>query len=267
MEREFPSVSVPSMLSQDPAQYTLEHFWDAFFDDSEPWRCDSSFILGVPRQDVEMNLAMFARIISRQSVEAGDAAMRSLWGKVEAFRADSLQTAVSDTLIALVEKYFYDPSSPVHSEDAFYEFARGLASSPIVKESMKDYWRTAEHNCSLNRRGTKAADFVFKDKEGRARHLYDVKARYTLVKIQNLECTACRDLQQAMEASPKICYLLSKGVVAQIDVPAEGDIEKVYDVRAIPSLYILDEDKTVLAKDAEMASVLDFLENINEQAI
>lgn len=129
---------------------------------------------------------------------------------------------------------------------------------------MKEYYRHAVHNCSLNRKGTKAADFMFKDKNGAERRLYDVQAGYIVVKIQDLGCTACKELKAAMEASPKICDLIARGVVAEVDVPAEGEIEKVYDVRAIPSIYILDRDKTVLAKDAEMQYVLEFLENINE---
>ena len=262
--RAFPSVSVPAVCAQNSAEYTLEHFWDGFFNVSEPWRNDTTYILGVDKEDVELNMAMFARILFQAPVPAGDSAMKILFGKVESFRADSLQAGVSDKIIELVEKYLYEPSSPLHNEDAFYEFAKGLSSSSIVPESKKDYYLQAVHNCSLNRKGTKAADFKFKDKSGKTCNLYSVKARYTLVKIQDMGCTACKELKEAMEASPKICDLIARGVLAEIDVPAEGEIEKAYDVRAIPSIYILDEEKTVLAKDAEMQYVLDFLENINE---
>ena len=35
--------------------------------------------------------------------------------------------------------------------------------------------------------------------------------------------------------------------------------ETLYDVRAIPSLYLLDEDKTVIMKDAPEHKVFDYL--------
>lgn len=262
--REFPQVSVPSVCSQNPGEYALTHFWDGFFAASAPWRNDTSFLQGVAKEDVELNMAMFARLLSVQPVAVGDEAMKIFFGQVEAFRKDSVQTFVSEKMIELTDKYLYDPASPLRNEDAYYEFARGLAGSPIVAESMREHYRQAAYNCSLNRKGTKAADFTFKDKNGVRRNLYGVKARYTLVKIQDMGCTACKELKEAMDASPKICDLLKRGVVAEIDVPAEGEIEKVYDVRAIPSLYILDENKIVLAKDAEQDVVLEFLENINE---
>ena len=37
----------------------------------------------------------------------------------------------------------------------------------------------------------------------------------------------------------------------------------LYNVRAIPSLYLLDKDKTVLMKDAVTDRVLNYLANIN----
>jgi hypothetical protein len=38
--------------------------------------------------------------------------------------------------------------------------------------------------------------------------------------------------------------------------------ESLYNVRAIPSLYLLDEDKTVLMKDAPEKKVFDYLNRL-----
>ena len=58
--------------------------------------------------------------------------------------------------------------------------------------------------------------------------------------------------------------LLQAGMVSLVSIPVEDDLsdwDDLYHIRAIPSVYLLDEDKTVIYKDCTIERLLAFLEN------
>lgn len=79
---------------------------------------------------------------------------------------------------------------------------------------------------------------VFPD--GRSRTLYGVKADLLLLVFGNPDCHACKEHIPQCHASWINGY--DPDFVIRTDL--------VYDVRAVPSLYLLSADKTVLLKDA-----------------
>ena len=130
-----------------------------------------------------------------------------------------------------------------------------------------------------------AADFVFIDTQGKQRTLYGIPAERLLLIFGNPDCTACRQLMESMEEEPDIQALIASGSLKVVDIYIDEDValwkarmaeypaswingydptftirnDLIYNVRALPSLYLLDRDKTVLAKDAEPADVMTLL--------
>jgi thiol-disulfide isomerase/thioredoxin len=139
--------------------------------------------------------------------------------------------------------------------------------------------------CSLNRVGTPAADFSFTDTHGRLRTLYGVKSEYTVLIFGNPGCKACMEIMEAMGSTPAVAALIESGRLQVVDVYIDQEIEDwkahiaeypaswingydhgytirtdlIYNVRGIPSIYLLDADKTVLMKDAPQEKVLEAL--------
>jgi thioredoxin-related protein len=133
-----------------------------------------------------------------------------------------------------------------------------------------------------------AADFPFTDTRGKLRTLHGVKAEYTLLIFANPGCNACQEITAAMKASPAISALVDSGRLKVVDVYIDQEIDDwkahiadypadwingydqdysirtdlVYNIRAIPSIYLLDKDKTVLMKDAPQEKVLGALERL-----
>ncbi|MEP7376041.1 MAG: thioredoxin family protein [Chitinophagaceae bacterium] len=126
-----------------------------------------------------------------------------------------------------------------------------------------------------NNVGHPANDFVFVTPAGTKKVLYRVDAKYLLVLFYNPECEACKEMKNMLIASPVINKKLSSGelriLAVYIDkdetvwrkhlpeMPAEWihgrDADEylyknnIYDLRAIPTIYLLDENKKVLLKD------------------
>ena len=99
------------------------------------------------------------------------------------------------------------------------------------------------------------------------------------------------EIINALKNTPQITSLISSGKVAVLNIYIDEDLEAwrsyvpiypeewfngfdpdfvirtdvLYNVRAIPSLYLLDKDKNVIMKDAVTERVLDFFNRFVEQ--
>ena len=282
--RDFPTVEVPSLYS-DPlerAGYATAHFWDRFTDTTNAYACDSATVNGVPLESLESQMGLFASLLGELSPGAGEKAVVRLYDRIDAFERKYPDTNVFEELCRLTKHYLYDPNSPVRNEDLYYYFVDRLGRSDLIDSGYRMGYEWDARMCRLNRVGTPAADFSFTDTHGRVRTLYGVKADYTVLIFGNPGCKACRDMMEEMESTPEISALIASGRLQVVDVYIDQEIDDwkahipeypaswingydhnyairtdlIYNVRGIPSIYLLDKDKTVLLKDAVEERVL-----------
>ena len=185
-------------------------------------------------------------------------------------------------MVGMTEKYLYDPNSPLRDEDLYGPFARMLAESSLTPDGRRTGYRWIAEKCSLNSRGTRAADFSFTDLRGRRRTLYGIPAERLLLIFGNPDCKGCREILGQIAADARLSQLVASGKLKIVDVYIDEDVaawkagsgrypadwingydhthtirgDVIYNVRALPSLYLLDADKTVLLKDAPADRVL-----------
>ena len=290
--RPFPVPEVPSMIGSgnEAITYLATHFWDDFTDTSETYVCDSSTVNGVHTDDVEQAFADWSGYL--QASPPGDAckAVSVMFGRISAFERRDTSTNVFETISSLAEKYLYDPNSPLRSEDLYLPFASAMSSSPLVPPEKRAVYEYDAKMCSLNRTGSPAADFRFMDKAGRIHTLYDIDAEYTLLFFSNPGCEACKYIIDSLESDTALGPMVSSGRLAVANIYIDEDIEAwygyqdiypdswyngydpdfiirtdlLYNVRAIPSLYLLDRDKKVLLKDAPEDRVFAALHRIGD---
>ena len=260
--RDFPQVEVPSMYT-DPlerAGYAAGHFWDRFTDTAKVYACDSATVNGVPVAVVESQMGLFASLLGELPADKGAQAVGSL----------------------------YDPNSPVRNEDLYFFYVDRLGKSDLIDNGYRMGYEWDARMCSLNRVGTPAADFSFTDTRGRVRTLYGVKAEYTVLIFGNPGCQACQEIMVDMESTPEVAALVASGRLQVVDIYIDQEIDDwrahipdypatwingydhnytirtdlIYNVRGIPSIYLLDAEKTVLMKDATPERVLTALANL-----
>lgn len=126
-----------------------------------------------------------------------------------------------------------------------------------------------------NNVGFRANDFTYIIPTGEKRRIYEINAKFLLLYFNNPECPACKELKMALENSATIKSKIENHQLTILSIyPDNGEriwlhylpqypknwlhgrddkeyIFKngVYDLRAIPSIYLLDENKIVLLKD------------------
>ncbi len=288
--KPFPAIQVPDMLT-DPSErldYILVHFWDGLVSPTVSGKCDSTHVAGFSVDDVEKQFGIYSALLWQAPLEESVKSVASLFKAVEAVERRDTALNVFETITKFADKYFHDPNSPVRNEDFYLPYVQGLAASDVVSPSMKPAYEYDASMCSLNKTGTKAADFSFKDINGKIHTLYGVKADYILLFFSNPGCPNCKEITDMIEQSKDVSEMEDTGRLKVVNIYIDQEIDKwkafaaeypkewvcgydhnyiirtdlTYNVRAIPSLYLLDKDKKVLLKDAPQDKVFEMLEKL-----
>lgn len=274
----FPDVALPGMLDspEDRAEYMALHFWDSFTDPQRTYPSDSSMTSGVLNEDVEQHFANWIQILDMTSLQTSEKAVKRLCDRIFSCERKDTSSMVFDRIAALSEKYLHDPNSPLRNEEHYLHFATSLASYEGFSPEQRDIYAYRAGKCSLNRIGTKAADFRFADRNGRIRTLYGIKAPMTLLFFSNPGCSACMNIINMLKDTPAVAGMIENGDLAVLNIYIDEDIQAwrdympvypdnwyngfdpdfilktdtIYSIRAIPSLYLLDSEKRVILKDA-----------------
>lgn len=187
--------------------------------------------------------------------------------------------------LSLADKYLYDPNSPYRSEDLYIPFMNYVLKHA---DSCSATYQHAVFSMTMmlkNRVGSTAADISYILANGTRNNLHAIQSPYTLLYFYNPDCNSCRETTLYLKESPLIDKLTKEQQLTLLGVYPDGDIEswkkhfsempswwqiahdrdqqinknRSYDLRAIPSLYLLDENKKVLLKDASAIEVERFL--------
>ena len=287
LTRDFPMMEIPMMITEPMERMTWisQHFWDRFTATDSLYFCDSVTVNGVKALDLEKQMGIFATLVEQVPLKDGVKAMDLFFDRLEAFQLAKPSGNVLPETVALASRYFYDPNSPVRSEDLYLPFVSRLAASALIQEDYRQSYAWDAQMCALNRTGTPAADFVFIDTAGKRRTLYGIHAPRTLLIFGNPDCKACKELLEQMGEYPEVSAMIADGSLKVVDIYIDQEIDLwkermasypaqwingydpsftirenlVYNVRAVPSLYLLDAKKTVLLKDATPEKVLNAL--------
>lgn len=286
--RAFPKVTVPGVYSSDGsrAAYAAEHYWDLFFKGAEGMQCDTVTVCGVSGKEFEEAFSAYIVLLEEQNIILGKNNINALFDKVEALqRADTLSN-VYTVFSFMMNHYLFDANSPLRNEDLYQSYVARLAECPLTKPELVPAYSYDAYMCSLNAYGTPAADFTFKDAAGRSHRLHDVEAEYTLLFFSNPGCSACKEIVSSI--IEKSGDMVASGLLAVVSVYIDDDIASwrksvseypkswyvgydpsgvirngLYNIRGIPSLYMLDKDKRVIFKDAPEQIIFDFVDSMN----
>ena len=219
---QFPQVQVPSYINdqQQAVNYMARNFWDKFFAGNIQ-SSGRSAIHGVDSLSFGEAFGLYAKLLKIATPKTVESSVQELFANL-----DSLAVAGErKPLLAVMQRaehYFYDPNSPVLDEEIYLCALNGILAAKSLSELDKMQYEYQHRICSLNRVGTPAADFAFRQlvagnslpdnnsqmysqapPKGYAdKTLYkNVKGDYTLLFFNNPDCSACGDILDAIKNS------------------------------------------------------------------
>ncbi len=261
--------AIPAALAgpQARAGYLAAHYWDNF---------DFADTALVADDDVtEQAFADYAQALGIAAPQDARAAIADMLSR--AMDADSSSMA---RMAALAEKYLYDPNSPARNEELYIPFLEFIVASDKVDGINKTRPRYQLEIALRNRPGEAAADFTYTMADGSQGRLRQIRSLFTLLFFNNPDCRDCVRVKEFIAATPSIGLNPDVKVLA---VYPDGDLAawqktaypagwinsydskgmlkaaNVYDLKAIPCLYLLDADKRVILKDAPVETIAAYL--------
>lgn len=180
--------------------------------------------------------------------------------------ANSKVMGMDAVYVHLVEKYYMSGDAFWADEEQVNKMAeRALAISPTIV-------------------GRKAPNFRVQDSEGNWQHLHGVQGKYTILYFWDYDCGHCKtvtpklgalypdyiehdvklfalsingDLEMWKEKFKE--YGLDQGINVQ-DHTRQSGFDSMYDIRSTPRIFILDEDKNIIAKQISVDQVREILD-------
>ena len=285
----FPMASIPMYVNdQEEAQkYMAQNYWDNFFRIELDGKEVGDAVHGVYVNSFEGAFGGYARLASMLGAEVMEGPIAELFQNLDSLALNGERKPLL-TVMELMERYFYDPNSPVLDEEMYLRALNGILAAKSLTDLDKMQYEYQHRICSLNRAGTPAADFKFRQmaaggkmKDG---SLYDIKGDYTLIFFNNPGCHACGEILEAIVNSP-VKEMVSNGKVKVLAMYIDEDLKawkenrskfpqewiyahdhnmilrdnNIYGLRAIPSMYLLDKEKRVILKDAPVGKVISYL--------
>lgn len=268
----FPMVTVPDEITdpQARAKYLGEHFWD-----NVDFTTASEAL-------VEQGLIDMASIFPLLNSETLISSMTALVKKAETSKEGLLM------MLSLADKYLYGTASPLYNEAAY----RGLLQSALISKALnkadKEPYQKQLVILEMNNEGSAAVDFDMQLVDGSKAKLSDIEAPVSILFFYAADNLDCKLQRFRLTQARLVNYLQRAGGIKIVAVCVEGDkaawekfradspkewlhvfdasgkikSENLYDLRTLPRLYLLDEQKTVLLKNTKADDIEQYLVQI-----
>lgn len=265
--------SIPPMLNTPElrADFLVRHYWENIN------FADTNYVHHP--EITEQAWVDYIDILKIVPAKTADAAIKDVFTQAEKSKTSYLYLA------ELADKYLYDPNSPMRNEELYISVLDALIASSILDETEKIRPQGRRELAQKNRVGTKAIDFTYTLASGKKSTLYALNVPYTLLFINNPGCHACSETIEALKNAPAINRAISQKQLQILSLYPDEELNEwkkylsdfpsawinsydaqqiikeknLYDLKAIPTLYLLDKDKIVLLKDATAMDIDQYL--------
>lgn len=240
------------------------------------WK-DVNFKDSINQENIEQKFSNFAYLLSQVTDTAiVNSAVENLLD----------QASVNERSFQNIQKisahYLYDPNSPMLNEETFIPFMKNFSISPFLDDFMREKYSFYLEMAFKNRKGTKITDFKYTDRDGKETSLWETPGKeLILLMFYDPDCDNCKDIIEKMKSNRKLNQEVENNrlsviaiysgedknlwTVTKDELPAQwtvgfepGTLEDndIYFFRAMPTFYLLDANKTILAKDVAPAYIL-----------
>lgn len=264
---EFPFPEIPATLTEPEARksYLLTHYWDKFS------FADTTLVNN--RDVTEQGFVNFIALLL-DGTTPEELARESLKNWCAGFVGKDHARRV---LTKTADDYLFNPNSPFYNEALYGLYLETMLGVLPQTDAVRSSYQFKLELVRRNNVGDKATDFTYYLPDGTRRTLAttSVKNDRLLLVFYDPECESCHEVLRKMAADRELAAAVRAGKVSVLAVYTEGndgawrkalsdmpegwttgtDREAVkqgalYDLKAMPSLYLLDGKKTVLLKDA-----------------
>lgn len=183
-----------------------------------------------------------------------------------------------------LEKYLYDATSPMRNEALFIPVLQKMMASNKLSDDDKLRPAMLLKSVSKNKVGSTAADFSYTKPDGSQHRLSELQTPLILLLFFDPECDDCHQVIMRLEKTDVLNQLTADRQLTVLAVyPGENKRlwqtmaqhmlptweigmdesqtiyeKELYDILGFPSMYLLDQHKTVILKDASLTALEEY---------
>lgn len=271
--RNFVLPVIPAMLTtpESRADYLVRHYWENVDFNDTIWLNHQEML-----EQAWVDYIDLMRLVPKETINN---ALRQVYKNAEK------QKPFFSYFTTLADKYLYDPNSPMRNEELYITVLDAMLESDVLDETEKILPNERRKLAERNRPGRLAEDFTYTLSSGKNGTLHDLKAQYTLLFINNPGCHACEESLTELKQAPAINRELEAGRLKILAIYPDEELQEwkrhlsdfpkewingydkglvikeknLYDLKAIPTLYLLDQKKIVILKDAPIREIEEHL--------
>ena len=268
---EYPTAPEEMEDLTDRSDYLMEHFWDA---------------MDFTRQDALDQNALnhaFSVYASAMPFASRDAVLKSvsdIIGKVK----DNPILLIQFTKSA--EETLYGPRADMWSDEIYSPFLKAYLGCKGISETRKMRYRNQSDKINGTARGKKAPAFRYRIRNGQYRD-FKPEAHYTLIEFGEPGCDDCRFARLKLEMASDLTDMIEAKKVQMMfivpDVAPDEEketldklqdypvgwtaaigygIDDKYDIRNVPSFYVLGPKGVIEGKNLDVSRALELLREL-----
>ena len=275
----FPIPEIPVMYTTEELrrEFLTLHFWDAYD------FADTTLVGNL--NITEQGLANYLSLLMDNSVTS-----ETLQQSLNNFcRSMEKSETARKKFMNWMDSYLYDPNSPMYNEKVYICYLQTMQDSPVLTDAHKESLRFKADLIGRNSVGEKATSFSYTLADGRRGSLYRTPVHNRLLLLfYDPECPHCQEIMQQIVGDNELSEQIRQKKVSVLAIYTEGNhevwrdnlpkmpeewivgtdqeqikTEALYDLKAMPVLYLLDKDMNVLLKDASYPIIRNYLKGNN----
>lgn len=265
--------AIPDTLQtvESRSSYLVAHYWDRFS------FADSLQFMNQPEM-VEQALVDYVDLFRLVPAAEAENSLSALM--------DQASVTLNGFLFFYntLEKYLYDATSPMRNEALFIPVLQKMMASNKLNDDDKLRPAMLLKSVSKNKVGSTAADFSYTKPDGSRHQLSEVQTPLTLLLFFDPECDDCHQVIMRLEKTDVLNQLTADRQLTVLAVyPGENKRlwqtmaqhmlptweigmdesqtiynKELYDILGFPSMYLLDQHKTVILKDASLTALEEY---------
>lgn len=279
----FPLPPVPIMMTNpdEIVDYLSEHYWDLY---------DFSDTSLINQPDItEQGLADYIQLLNQLSFTDAEQSINTMLNKAK------LNPIMYSHFASLYEKYLHDPNSPFRNEQLYTPVVKHLVKSGVLPQEKQELYSFQLEMVQKNSIGSTAINFEYTLANGDKKMMHNMQSNYLILFFTNPNCPGCASTTDQLVNSLSLQNIFSLNTpnnkeLTVLSIYPDANIDEwrkalprlpqkywvngyddgeviynnlLYDLKAIPTLYLLDKDKKVILKDVSLGEIEEYFMELN----
>lgn len=265
----FPYPIVPDSISnlQDRTDYLIAHFWDF---------CDLKKAFNNKQKMGEA----FRQYLEFMPYASARNAYKSI-----AIFLKNLEKQPNDILFLAqkAEEFVHSDTAEIYSDDLFLPFARAVVEHKKISSQDKKPFEKVVKVLSYTQKGMPVPTFNYKDRQGQTKTFEPDSSEVTIIFFASPDCIDCTLARSRLKADIRASGYVKDGVMRimvinpgseegwaetaekypeEWEVVSAPGIDEIFDVRFIPSFYVVDEQNIIHLKNINIDTLLNLISRL-----